>query len=291
MQNALKGKGQSERLGVALLTLGDIMQNYQLWQLVAALNIIKSLENLLEKHCDNDLRDVYIREPFISKMVRPHLSYCKIQCEVIDLQSALHRLNGNLHANVNAGAYTHEQLLMQLRELRADIDRDLIARRFFFVPVHKAAQCDNVEALWGVWKVFPESEDDIRQSVDCFIFGLYTASVFHGMRVAEHGLRMLAKKLRVKLTHSGRPMPIDLATWDKVITQCKNKIEELRKRSKSHRNDAQLQIFSEAADHCMFMKDIWRNPVDHSRKSCNEGDALRVTHRVHDFMEFMARGL
>ena len=200
------------------------MNNYNVWQLVAAVNGIRDLENLLGKLCDESgQRDVYIREPFIGKMVKPRLDYCRDQCQRIELHGALHRLGGKLHGNVNAGALTHEELKNQLRELRSDIDRDLALRRFAFLPLNKASLHDSVSADWdAIWKSIPESKTDAADATDCYALGLNTAAVFHSMRVAEHGLRRLARRLHVTLTHKGKASPIEFADWEAVITAAKN---------------------------------------------------------------------
>jgi hypothetical protein len=44
-----------------------------------------------------------------------------------------------------------------------------------------------------------------------------------GIRVAEFGLRNIARKVGVRLTDKHKPQPIEYATWDKVITAIKNK--------------------------------------------------------------------
>jgi hypothetical protein len=267
------------------------MQNYNVWQLVLAVNMIRDCEFVLEKACMDGLRDTYIDDPFVSHMLGPTLAYCKDQFQKIELNGALYRLGGVLHGSVNARVITNEKLQLQLHELRADIDRDLALRRFAFVPLNKTEMCDRVTLRWGkIWQAFAESEDDSRAATDCYVLGLYTASVFHAMRVAEIGLRNIAKNMRVKLTDKGRPMPIEFGTWEKVIVQVNNKIKEARLKSKGHKAEVRLQFYSEAADHCMYMKDLWRNSVSHARKSYNDGEALGALNRVHDFMQFLSTG-
>jgi hypothetical protein len=274
----------------AILSLWDIMQNYNLWQLVAAINGLHELEGLLEKLSDQSgKRDVYIREPFITQFVKGRLTYCKDQCQIIGLQSALHRLGGPLHGRVNAGAITHEELRLQLRELRGDIDRDLLSRRFLAIAPGKTEMCDQLVATWKpIWDVFPEVEQDARDAVDSCLFGLYTATVFHAMRIAERGLRRIAKRLRVKLTHKGKTSPLEYGDWNDLVTGMHNKILEARaKLPKGPKREARLRFYSEVADHGLFMKEIFRNEVSHSRKGYKEPEALGVLQRVHDFMQFI----
>jgi HEPN domain-containing protein len=183
-------------------------------------------------------------------------------------------------------------LMVQLQELRGDIAGDLTFRRFALVPHDKTDLYDKRVSAWGaVWKHFPKAESDTREAIDSYVLGLNTATVFHAMRIAEIGLRALARRLRVTLTHKQQPMPIDLADWEKIITQCRNKIAALRAMAKGHKNANRLQLYSEAAEHCGFMKDIFRNDVSHGRKAYNAGEALGCLNRVHDFMQFLATAM
>jgi hypothetical protein len=86
------------------------------------------------------------------------------------------------------------------------------------------------------------------------------------MRVAEYGLRSLAKRLGVMVTHRGARQRIEDADWDKVITAIKNKIDSIRHLTIGPRRKAQLELYSDAADHCLFMRDIYRNKISHTQK-------------------------
>ena len=111
------------------------------------------------------------------------------------------------------------------------------------------------------------------------------------MRVAEHRLRILAKKMRVSLDlrHKGHIIPIDHAEWQKVITAIKNKLDTIKALPSGPKRTAQLEKLSDAGDHCLFMKDIWRNAVSHARKPYSEPEAKAAMGRVKDFMTFVAK--
>ena len=111
------------------------------------------------------------------------------------------------------------------------------------------------------------------------------------MRVAEHGLRIIAKKLQIAsaLKHKGHIIPIDHAEWQKVIDAINNKLNKLRLLSAGPKRAAQLEKFSDAGQHCLFMKDIWRNTVSHARKPYNESEAKAALDRVHGFMQFVTK--
>lgn len=147
------------------------------------------------------------------------------------------------------------------------------------------------EDLFGseVHESFLEANEDIGAAGHGIACGLHTASVFHSMRVAEFGLRRIAARLKVRIRDHKGYMPVEYGTWDKVITACKNKITKIRQRPVGPKRQEELEFYSDAADHCLFMKDIWRNNISHTRQPYNQPEALAVLERVKGFMTFLAR--
>jgi hypothetical protein len=188
--------------------------------------------------------------------------------------------------------FTSDLLLAALQEVRQDFTVGLAQRKFAYIETTHEVYFQN-EKLFGekVYESFPEARDDLKDAGTAFSASLYTAAVFHLMRVTEHGLRKLARHLLVSLTHTGARCPIEFADWDKVITQIRNKTSETRKLPAGPKKQAKLEMYSNAADHCEYMKDIFRNNVSHTRKAYNEPEALGVMKRVEHFMLFLADGL
>jgi hypothetical protein len=173
--------------------------------------------------------------------------------------------------------------------VRSNISYQLTKHRFMYMS-DAEAEYYNQQQLFGneVNESFPDARLDISSAGNCIACGLYTASVYHSMRVAEFGLRRIAKRLRVKLADRGKAINVEYATWDKVITACHNKITETRKKPVGKKKEKLLALYSDAGDHCLFMKDIWRNNISHTRKPYNEPEAIAVLERVKDFMRFLA---
>ena len=101
---------------------------------------------------------------------------------------------------------------------------------------------------------------------------------------------ILLKKSGVKLTDKGKPQSIEFATWDKVITGIKTKIADVRLLPQGLRKNRNLQFYSDAAENCTYIRDIWRNEISHTRKNYNEGEAIGILKRVEDFMRLLAIG-
>ena len=90
---------------------------------------------------------------------------------------------------------------------------------------------------------------------------------------------------------TGKVQPIEYADWEKIITEIKNKIAQTRALPAGPKKQAKLEFYSDAADHCTFMKDIWRNNVSHARKGYEDYESLAILGRVQDFMKFLAKGI
>jgi hypothetical protein len=234
-------------------------------------------------------RDVLLT-PSIIEHITPSLQYLRDKCRECELGTAASRIEDRIFPRIKVAKMTFEDLLNQISELRLDIDKDLEYRRFIYVQSEKARVLDDMVGQWSdIWARIP-CERDVRDATLSYAMGLNTAAVFHSMRVAEAGLRALAKKMKISILDKGKKVPIDYGTWEKVITACNNKIADARKLPGDARKERQLQYYSRAADHCTYMKDIWRNEVSHSRKSYIEPEARAVLDRVHAFMEFFAAG-
>ncbi len=220
------------------------------------------------------------------------LGFSRHQCQLLRLDPALDRINQIEGRLLGTGRATFPIIQAELKGLRETILSELGKRKFAFFRPPLDAYFER-EKLFGdeVYDKFEVARQDVRDAGNCLAAELYTAAVFHLMRVAEHGLRKLAKKLRVKLSHSGKPMPIELGDWGKVITGVRNKITEVGKLPSGPQRQIRLEAYSSAADHCEYMKTIWRNNVAHARKPYIEPEAIAVFGRVRDFMRFLGEYL
>jgi hypothetical protein len=136
---------------------------------------------------------------------------------------------------------------------------------------------------------FPSAVEDIKEAGNCYAHGNYTATVFHLMRVVEHGLRALARQLRVTFkSKTGASIPMELQQWEVIIGKIESKIDDISKRPKSKRKSEDLQFYSEAAKEFRYFKEAWRNHVSHSRVIYDKHDAAKVIEHVRDFMQHIS---
>jgi hypothetical protein len=182
--------------------------------------------------------------------------------------------------------------LMRLEYLKQTVQGELAVRKFLYVPNHEE-EFFRKSRLFGnaVYNSFPNARADIENAGTALATRLYTASVFYLMRTAEHGLRELARRMKVRIKHKSALVPLEHADWNAVITEIKNKITAVRPLPHGPKRQEKLERYSDAADHCEFMKDIWRNTASHARKSYSRTEALAAMDRVRDFMQFLSQSL
>jgi len=182
-----------------------------------------------------------------------------------------------------------------LRILIEDINGGLVAnlstRFFLFVPSQKARYYNNVTAFGDSAFVFREAFEDMYDAGTCYAADMPTACVFHLTRVAEFGLRALARKLRVSLRDHGKPCQVEYATWNKVLDSIDGKIRTIREKAAGQKKNEQLRFYADAANHCRHIRDLYRNEVSHTRTRFNEHEAFAAMNRIADFMQLLAEGL
>ncbi len=186
--------------------------------------------------------------------------------------------------------WTAESLLDSLDNFLVDIVRALGKKRFAYIPPashHLFGQ----EMPFGqsVYDAIPAARDDIKAAANCLAFGLDTASVFHLMRAAEHGLRKLARKMRVVVLHKKRPSALEDEEWNKIIDAVKRKAEKAHKLISKPKKRARVRLYSDLADHCLFIKDIYRNDVSHTRDPYTTDEAKSAWSRIERFMQLLAQ--
>src|SRR5262249_18489413 len=88
---------------------------------------------------------------------------------------------------------TWQEVDNELKVLRECIEADLAKRSFAFLAPERVNLFANLDEVWGaVADAIPEAKIDIKDGHIAYMTELHTATVFHFMRVAEHGLRVLA---------------------------------------------------------------------------------------------------
>lgn len=168
-----------------------------------------------------------------------------------------------------------------INEFEANLQEQLTDWLYFAVPPQRKWMYLEPEKWFGtsVVEAFPDTRRDARDACQCFALAQWTASVFHSMRIAEHGLHWLADALGVTW---------HFENWKNVIDQIEKEIRKRENQPKGPEKSAELEFYSRVASHFWYFKEAWRNHVSHSRASYDEQDAVQVLNNVRDVMRDLA---
>ena len=183
------------------------------------------------------------------------------------------RVQGLTHtatlASHNAGRYVDRDVYPSEAEvimsnLSVSLARELEQEYFVHISGERQRYLDS-DALFGsdVKTTFPEAAMDIRDAGNCFALGLSTSAVFHLMRVAEYGLRALARKARVRI----KKTPLEWAEWRVIIDAIKKKADAMALKPRGPRRESLLEFYRgsiaefEASKMCIGIKSCIREPA------------------------------
>ncbi len=208
------------------------------------------------------------------------------ECRRLFLERAEDRLGRIADLHKLPGPIPWAALANEFDVLMEAIEDDIRYECFFHYRRAKSTILLRVPGDWAnTFKGFPSAQYDIEQGVDCYACEHNTAAVFHFMRVAEHGLRALARERKVKLP---RGRKIEWEDWSGVLVGIRKKVDQLANRPRGPARDAALEFYRGALGEFEAFKDAYRNNVMHARKSYDELEALGAMTHVRGFMERLA---
>ena len=187
---------------------------------------------------------------------------------------------------------TAPEILLEIEGIEESLEKELLKRQFVYIPASKSKFCEQ-DALFGEevkQACATEINAEIKDAGNCLAGDLNTAAIFHLMRVAEFGMRALARQLRIKVKKN----TIDSAGWTEIINHIEGATEarwkKLPKAKKARKRATDFLKFCEVAtDELNVFKEIWRNNVMHASGNYKEPEALYVFKRVEDFMQRLAK--
>jgi hypothetical protein len=209
------------------------------------------------------------------------LKFVTDTCRRMSLQGAENRLE-RITVLMRTGT-NYAALHTALKVLRESIEDDVKYERFYHYPKEAGNLSLRTDADWNKTLLAFPSKDmyfEIHSGMDCMALQHPTSAIFHFMRVAEFGLRALAKERRVKLPKH----PIEWATWQDLIREIDNQVKKFANTARGSKKDDALGFYSGAIAHFTGFKDQYRNSVMHVRKAYLQADAEMAMRQVRDFM-------
>lgn len=178
------------------------------------------------------------------------------------------------------------ELNVRARALRDAIETELREYLFYRYPKDKGLRLVAWDTEWkAAIGAFPDIKLDVFSAIDCYALQHNIASVFHSMRIAEHGLRALAHERRITLPKNKQ---LEWATWQEIIKALDDEIKVIGGKKAGAVKDSALAFYSGARADLNGFKDEYRNLVMHVRATYDEFQAVRVLTNVHAFMTRLA---
>ena len=187
---------------------------------------------------------------------------------------------------------TPQALESEIRHIKESLMVDLSADCFVRIEKHLAGLIDNEELLGPKVSVaFPSVLRDAKEAGNCLATDCNTAAVFHLMRVAEIGLRALAKDRNVSYPHSS----VDDQQCGTIITSLDSKLNALRGADKklwpseAIKNE-QIRFYHSATIELRSFNEAWRKHVCHGDAAAfyDSNQALSIFTHVRAFMQLLA---
>jgi hypothetical protein len=218
-------------------------------------------------------------------LIQNNLTWVSKECARRRLDRSNDRLIHLAHSWRNP-MLRYDELLNQLTVLRDAILDDIKLEYLYHYPRDKISIFCSRGIDWAAaFQKFTSARADIDAGIDCYALGYNTASVFYMMRVAELGMRALARERGVKFPDK----PLEWANWQPILEQTEARAKAATKgMSVGPGKDAALAFYSGAVAQLHGFKDTFRNVTMHVRKNYDDLDALRAINQVRDFMNALS---
>jgi hypothetical protein len=154
----------------------------------------------------------------------------------------------------------------------------LIGRTVLTIPGTHARYYDNPIKGWeSVLDKFPFAVENVEEASKCLAVGRSTACVFHLLGVVQDALEALAKKLAIKLDPYND-------TWNGLINKIEHGLDAKRASVPKKTWKAIEPFYSELVSDIKAVKNAWRNPTMHFRRTYTDVQAQKIYARVQDLM-------
>ncbi len=255
------------------------MYNFHLGSVLWALKMMRNHMNIIMAKIAAGESHKQLDEKYKENVLN-NLQHIQKLCGQYLLSSAEDRII--VFWNMWGQNFSYGQFAIELKPLIEAFEADLDKLHFYHYSPPRFTHLLQMPETWNhAFKGFPSAKEEAEEGVDCYALEHYTACVFHMMRVAEIGMRALARERGVKFTDK----PLEWANWQPILEQTKSRAKTATKgMAIGPGKDAALAFYSGAIAQLHGFKDTFRNMTMHARKGYDELDALRAINQVRDFM-------
>jgi hypothetical protein len=163
--------------------------------------------------------------------------------------------------------------------LAVGIQDSLAGEEFLMVAANKRGYFKQSSPVFGdvAADKFAEAAEDIEEACKCFALDRYTATVFHLQRAMEAVVQKLGAKLNVTIVDKDDK---DLS-WGIIAGNMKTHVDAMPKGALKDR-------WSEALSLLYHVKQAWRNPTMHPKKTYTDAQAKDVLDAIGSLIRYLA---
>jgi hypothetical protein len=224
----------------------------------------------------------------LSEWITGGIRYC---VDAINIKEAeltktdLEVMIGNrLHTQINWG-----DLFESLKRLCEEINVGIGRECFFHYKRDRAILLFRTEQEWDkIIKAFPSTKQEILFGVDAYAFENNSACVFHMSRVAEIGLRALAKERGLKVIR--KHIPIEWGTWGDILKALDEKVVDITKQSNGPQKDKAFEFYKTVLSDLRAIQGL-RDRTMHFRDNYDQGETQSAMFRTKSLMTMLASKL
>ncbi len=164
-------------------------------------------------------------------------------------------------------------------DINSRLQDELSLVQVFVMDTGKARYFSPSSPLFGqeVADKFPHAIPDIEDAGKCLALGQGTATVYHLMRVMEHGLRAIGLMLGIEYAPS----------WEAYLKQIRKNFDMPRADKEDWWKKAE-PFFREVEGDLTSVKIVWRNPTMHIHRRFSPQEAEEIFSAVKAFMTRIA---
>jgi hypothetical protein len=270
------------------LTLWEIMAHFMMFELALLLKSVAEVETktglprLVNRgHIKPEKYDLF--------RVRGTLLRLRDLCQQAGFSDAARKAYG-AYASLDDRDLDASTASAELKHVYDAVVHDLGRFSFVSIPPELRDYQGAIQFKDAIARFPNDALQDMVCAGDCLAAGQPTASVFHLMRVAEWGLRSVAKDLKVfRVRKNKKFVPIEWATWEGYLRALrpasKARIEGMRPGPKQQ---SAQEYYGAVLDEIDNLRETFRNHVMHTRRMYRTDETKVIFGRVTRLMNRIA---
>jgi hypothetical protein len=205
----------------------------------------------------------------------------QIQCAEASMPLAVRQTEDILKA-INKADSSFKDVVDMVKELMGRINHYLEGRTALTIPEAQKRYFDQpIEGWEEILEAFPGALDNFEEASRCLALGRNTACVYHLSGIVQEALEAVSRELSI-------PLDPTSDTWNGLISKINKAVEGKQLSEPREEWKANEAFYAELLQDLKAIKNAWRNPTMHFRRTYSDGDSIKAYARVQEFMDHIS---